>query len=61
MKKIIAALSVQLVLAATATPTLARAHHRRHAHPAPYGSIHSGWGAPGNWNDIEVSHPKGSG
>jgi hypothetical protein len=51
---------VQLVLAA-GTPALARAHHHRQADPAPYGQVDSGWGAPSNWNDIEVSHPEGGG
>ena len=55
MKKFIAALSVQLVMAAS-TPALA-AHQHAHAYPAP--EVHSGWGAPSNWNDIEVSHPEG--
>jgi hypothetical protein len=61
MNRIIAALSVQLVLAATATPALARAHHHRSADPASYGRIDSGWGPPRNWNEIEVSHPEGGG
>ncbi len=61
MKRIIAALSVQLVLAATATPALARAHHRPPAHPAPYSHIDSGWGPPSNWDEIEISHPEGGG
>jgi hypothetical protein len=56
----IAALSVQLVLAATATPALSRAHHARQAHPAPYSHIDSGWGPPSNWNEIEVSHSEGA-
>jgi len=54
MKKIIAALSVQLVLAA-ATPALARVQY----HPVPSSTVHSGRSAPSNWNDIEVSHPEG--
>jgi len=49
------------VLAATATPALARAHHARHANPAPYSHIDSGWGPPSNWNEIEISHPEGGG
>jgi hypothetical protein len=61
MNRIIAALSVQLVLAATATPALARAHHPRHANPAPYSHIDSGWGPPSNWDEIEISHPEGGG
>jgi hypothetical protein len=60
MKKILAALSVQLILAA-GTPALARAHHHGQANPAPYARVHSGWGAPSNWNDIEISHPEGGG
>jgi hypothetical protein len=60
MNRIIAALSVQLILAATATPVLARAHHHRQAHPAPYSHINSGWGPPSNWNEIEISHPEGA-
>jgi len=60
MTRIIAALSVQLVLAATATPVLARAHHPK-VHPAPYSQIDSGWGPPSNWNEIEISHPEGGG
>ena len=62
MKGIIAALSVQLILAAIATPALARAHHHRRADPPPYGNLlHSGWGPPSNWNEIEISHPEGGG
>jgi len=61
MNRIIAALSVQLVLAATGTPALARAHHHTQADPAPYSAVHSGWGPPTNWNEIEVSHPEGGG
>ena len=61
MNRIIAALTVQLVLASTATPALARAHHHRQAHPAPYSHIDSGWGPPSNWNEIEVSHSEGAG
>jgi hypothetical protein len=61
MNRIIAALSVQLVLAATATPVLARAHHQRAADPAPYSTIDSGYGPPANWNEIEISHPEGGG
>jgi hypothetical protein len=57
MTKILAALSVQLVLAA-ATPALAAHHHRQ---VAPYGHIDSGWGPPSNWNEIEISHPEGGG
>ena len=60
MNRMIAALSVQLVLAATATPALARAHHARQAHPARYSHIDSGWGPPSNWNEIEVSHSEGA-
>jgi hypothetical protein len=60
MNGIIAALSVQLVLAAIATPALARAHHPRQSHPAPYSHIDSGWGPPSNWNEIEVSHSEGA-
>ena len=60
MNRIIAALSVQLILAATATPVLARAHHHRQAHPAPYSHIDSGWGPPSNWNEIEISHSEGA-
>jgi hypothetical protein len=60
MKRILAALSVQLVLAA-ATPALARAHHQPPANPAPYSQIDSGWGPPSNWNEIEISHPEGGG
>jgi len=61
MNRIIAALSVQLVLAATATPALARAHHHPQADPAPYSAVNSGWGPPSNWNEIEISHPEGGG
>jgi hypothetical protein len=57
MTKILAALSVQLILAA-ATPALA-AHHQRPA--APYSHVNSGWGPPSNWNEIEISHPEGGG
>jgi hypothetical protein len=46
---------------AAGTPALARAHHHGQANPAPYARVHSGWGAPSNWNDIEVSHPEGGG
>jgi hypothetical protein len=60
MTRIIAALSVQLVLAA-ATPALARAHHHQQHNPAPYSHIDSGWGPPSNWNEIEISHPEGGG
>ena len=60
MNKIVAALSVQLILAATGTPALARAHHHPQAHPAPYSHINSGWGPPSNWNEIEVSHSEGA-
>ena len=60
MNKIVAALSVQLILAATGTPALARAHHHAQAHPAPYGHIDSGWGPPSNWNEIEISHSEGA-
>lgn len=60
MKKIIAALSVQLVLAA-ATPALARAYHQSQVNPAPYSQVDSGWGPPSNWNEIEISHPEGGG
>jgi hypothetical protein len=57
MKRILTALSVQLVLAA-GTPALA-AHHHRPA--APYSHVDSGWGPPSNWNEIEISHPEGGG
>jgi len=58
MTKILAALSVQLVLAA-ATPTVAAQHHGRAQ--APYSHVDSGWGPPSNWNEIEISHPEGGG
>ena len=57
MTKILAALSVQLILAA-ATPALAAVHHDR---AAPYSHVNSGWGPPSNWNEIEISHPEGGG
>ena len=60
MTRIIAALSVQLVMAAT-TPTLASVHHQPPADAAPYSTIDSGWGPPSNWNEIEISHPEGGG
>ena len=57
MTRILAALSVQLVLA-SATPALAAHQHRQ---PAPYSHVDSGWGPPSNWNEIEISHPEGGG
>jgi hypothetical protein len=58
MKKAIAALSVALALATVATPALARPHRGAFI---TYGHVHSGWGPPSNWNDIEISHPEGGG
>jgi len=57
MKRILATLSVQLVLAA-GTPALAAQHHRQ---AVPYSHVDSGWGPPSNWNEIEISHPEGGG
>ena len=53
MKKIAAALAIALALTATAS---ARPQH----HPVATGStVDSGYSAPRNWNDIEVSVPSG--
>ena len=63
MNKILAAGCVGLILAAAASPALARVKHHRHADPAPaaHSTINSGWGPPRTWDEIEISHPEGGG
>lgn len=53
MKKIATAFA--LVLALTAVASAQPRHHR----PVANGTIDSGYSAPQNWNDIEVSVPSG--
>jgi hypothetical protein len=55
MKNIAAALAIALALTATAS---ARPQHH---HPVATGStVNSGYSAPTNWNEIEVSVPSGN-
>ena len=54
MKKIAAALAIALALTATAS-----ARPKLH-HPVATGStVDSGYSAPQNWNEIEISIPSG--
>ena len=55
MKKIAAALGIALALTATASA------RPRHHHPvATDSTIDSGYSAPQNWNEIEISVPSGA-
>ena len=54
MKKIAAALALTLALTATASA------RPRHHHPvASSTTVDSGYSAPQNWNEIEISVPSG--
>jgi hypothetical protein len=63
MNKAIAAICVGVLLAAAAGPASARTKHHRQGYPAaaPQSTIHSGWGPPRTWDEIEISHPEGGG
>ena len=54
MKKIASALAIALALTATAS-----ARPRHHQPVASGTTVDSGYSAPSNWNEIEVSVPSG--